>query len=1242
MADRGDTHYPTLTLNRWFAISSIVFLITVVWMVIDDWNAEWKVDQREFRALDLRKAEEAKTALEQAGVLDKKAELEAKVAEAKSLADQHKSDLEALRREILDKKEVRYKKEQALKSLKGQYAMARYRFDELVYKKVAESEIASTQKSLEAMDSELQAADLAFAQASAEVDAAQAKYDAIEKAVSDAEKALNVGTTDLARVEKKIDQLDPTDSAVRLANFVRDFPGLDFVGPNLKIQKYVLPNLTFELNFTKKRRIDMCTTCHMAVDRAGFEKDENPFATHPRLDLFVSSKSPHPAKDVGCTICHRGAGEGLSFQTADHRPRDEEEAHAWHEEHDWHKQHHWDYPMLQSQHIEASCVQCHKTSMELIAEEAPDLTKGYQLFERYGCYACHKVDWFPTKRRPGPSLKNLAAKVTPTFVDAWVSAPRSFRPTTWMPQIFHLENFKPDEVIVPNPDYGRDTQPILGQTWNDTAVAAVVAFLFANHPKQELPAIPVESPDKARGRDLFQNVGCAACHNTGPYPGETLTVSNLSDEPGRYNDKGPNLRGVAAKVDKTWLYNWIKDPEKWWPETRMPNLRLSDQDAADITAYLTEDPDNIFRDVPTTWKEKTSPVDLRTLQEQARWFFQKMGRTELERRMAGNDPENRWNDTQALLVAVGQEWVKNQGCFSCHEIRGLENAMPIGTELSNWGSKTVDKLDFGIAYRKDLAGLPELDHEYREQFLERKLQHPRFFDLEKVKNPKEKLRMPWFDFTDEQVQSLMTFVLGLVDDEVQLAKMVPTPEKAGMDRGLRALRQKNCVGCHVVDAGRMSFEDEHGTLVTVDCELLPLPEEKMPPRMTDLEHLKATLAKWAEDSGEDVPEEVGIRLLAANGDAGGPGENVFVPLEKIRGVFAPHGGDFVRLVTNYYLNGMWVANPDYDPSDKESYPDMPWTIKYDEENQLDLLEDVDGKYRSYANEEYDKIRWTFAPPVLINEGHKLQPKWFYSFLEDPVSLRKQIRVRMPSFHFDSGEAESLADYFLAKAREEWHVRYSHAMRLALGRKLRPGLEDASTNSWPPEFAHQWPTTMHMTSPGPGMTLEAVASASGIGLTSLQGIEQGNAIATAANFDKLFAWGTQQGFVMVGPPSNSYEAIERRQASYEPKVDLGFAIGKQAVNCLQCHFLNGAPPDQKDVPLAWAPDLVHTRDRLREDYVWEWLWSPKLVYPGTSMPDNFAADHPQYQAIAPNTSNADQIRAVMDWLYNSEKTPTTSN
>jgi mono/diheme cytochrome c family protein len=129
--------------------------------------------------------------------------------------------------------------------------------------------------------------------------------------------------------------------------------------------------------------------------------------------------------------------------------------------------------------------------------------------------------------------------------------------------------------------------------------------------------------------------------------------------------------------------------------------------------------------------------------------------------------------------------------------------------------------------------------------------------------------------------------------------------------------------------------------------------------------------------------------------------------------------------------------------------------------------------------------------------------------------------------------------------------------------------------------------------------------------------------------------------MVGPPSTSYEAVKRRQPSYTPQVDLGHAIAKQAVNCFQCHFLDGRPPDQLDAPLAWAPDLKHSRERLREDFVWEWLWSPQMVYPGTAMPANFAPDVPMYEDVAPDTNNAEQIGAVLDWLFNLEKHDPTS-
>ena len=39
-------------LNKWFAISSIIFLISIIWMFLDDNDDEFKVYQKEFRKVE--------------------------------------------------------------------------------------------------------------------------------------------------------------------------------------------------------------------------------------------------------------------------------------------------------------------------------------------------------------------------------------------------------------------------------------------------------------------------------------------------------------------------------------------------------------------------------------------------------------------------------------------------------------------------------------------------------------------------------------------------------------------------------------------------------------------------------------------------------------------------------------------------------------------------------------------------------------------------------------------------------------------------------------------------------------------------------------------------------------------------------------------------------------------------------------------------------------------------------------
>jgi len=46
----------------------------------------------------------------------------------------------------------------------------------------------------------------------------------------------------------------------------------------------------------------------------------HPYTTHPRLDLYVGSLSPHKVADFACTICHDGQGSATDFKWASHSP----------------------------------------------------------------------------------------------------------------------------------------------------------------------------------------------------------------------------------------------------------------------------------------------------------------------------------------------------------------------------------------------------------------------------------------------------------------------------------------------------------------------------------------------------------------------------------------------------------------------------------------------------------------------------------------------------------------------------------------------------------------------------------------------------------------------------------------------------------------------------------------------------------------------------------------------------------
>jgi cytochrome c2 len=1204
MADRGDTHYHVRTLNRWFAWSSLALLVATFWMVIDDWNRPWKGYQKRFRSIEAERAQAELQSPEAQASIEEEARLSRELAETEAGLASRRGELDAAERELADLEHRAYIATEAEKKLKQQYNWERFVTEEYLIHHGEGEGYRAKLANLEGYEDRLAEASGTKQAADAAVLAQQKTIDEMRAGVLTIEAEMKAATRNVDLVRKKLASLAPQDVPTKVANLVRDFPGLDFIGPNLKVQKVMPPNLTFELNFTQKQRIDMCQTCHLAVDRAGFEEEAQPFRTHPRPDLFLSAKSPHPSNQMGCTICHRGSGESLDFQRVDHAASDDEEGERWHGEYGWHKQHYWDYPMLSSDFVEAGCVQCHKTSMDLIASEAPRVSEGFQLFERYGCYACHKVDWFPTTRRPGPTLAKILEKTRPEFIQAWITDPKSFRPTTWMPQIFHLENYAPD-VTVATSEYGQGRE-MKGDEWSDTAIAAVAAFVGSRSATEPLPPIPVEG-DATRGREVFRLSGCLACHNVAPFTEEARAETlDPAEQLRDTNEHGPNLRGVATKVNPEWLYAWIRDPKAYWAETRMPDLRLSEQDAADIVAYVFDDPDGAFHDVPEGWAEGERPYERDVLEEQARWFFNRTLRSELAARFQGE-----WKDDRALLAAVGEKWVLNQGCHSCHEIPGLETAQPIGTELSTWGSKTIDKLDFGflpeiLAHEEGWDHHREYEFEqYRENFLTWKLRNPRIYDRDKVKNPTERLRMPLFALSEDQIKSIATFVVGLVNDEVPHARMVPTPEKAAMDRGLRVVRQKNCAACHVIEPGTIEFLDEDGHPHAVRGQFQIVEDELLPPPMAGFsEYLADYIEYMREEDPEYELEEVAAQLLEPVPGMGDVGTTFTITnLDSIRTKPA-WGGDVVPLIVDYYLRpGIRAPSPETE--------DQEGTLTGDGTGKV---QDVDGEWRDFTAEVYEKLRWTYAPPVLIGEGAKLQREWFYRFLLEPVPLREQIRVRMPTFDWDEGEAEAVADLFAERARLEWPKTYARKLLLALGKT-------------PAEVAGEM----------------AAMKLSGSSQAQIEGILEGRPVETAAGIANLKAYGDANGFSISPSVAASYEPIvQRTPSNLDPLLaqapdfyDKVHALVSEqgGPNCVSCHFLAGDPPTN-EAPVGWAPDLAHTRERLRPDWLRDWLTDPSRIYPGTTMPANFDRDE-QWQSLYPAPAR-EQIEAVITWLFNLDR------
>jgi cytochrome c551/c552 len=375
-------------------------------------------------------------------------------------------------------------------------------------------------------------------------------------------------------------------------------------------------------------------------------------------------------------------------------------------------------------------------------------------------------------KKVGPDLKEVRMKIHKEWIPNWLKHTHEWRPTTKMPQ-FRLQD---DEI-----------QAISAYIWQNAITG---------------PPLPKQAPgNAAHGKELFEQRGCEACHSIGE--GADLVGGDFA----------ANLSRVGEKDNYDYLVRWILNPRtRTRPYSPFERKDLGPEDYAkhDLPFVFDLNHSRSPNDGHELVVEQMTVMpSLRLTVDDARdiasfLITQKHADASFPAADFMDDPK---------LASHGKELIQHYGCAGCHEIAGLEEEGRIGTELTNEGSKPIERLDFALLTEDAKLGiLPNGQKSSRgswydlKGFFENKLTDPAIYDRGKYKpDAMDRLRMPKPNVNKEDIDALTTFLLGSTDPTLPQEYIYkPADQRAAIQRGWWIVTKYNCIGCHQIGIGQKS------------------------------------------------------------------------------------------------------------------------------------------------------------------------------------------------------------------------------------------------------------------------------------------------------------------------------------------------------------------------------------------------------------------------------------------------------
>lgn len=352
----------------------------------------------------------------------------------------------------------------------------------------------------------------------------------------------------------------------------------------------------------------------------------------------------------------------------------------------------------------------------------------------------------------GPPLTNIFHKVNPTWLLKKLQDPEH-HPAARMPD-FKLSQEEGLDIMAYLESMAEEPPPKI--SWPEWAAKG-----FEELSDEEFFAM-LEVAD--RGKAIWGNARCTICHSVNG-PGGELIGGFVDLRVG-----GIDLQIAATKLNRDWLYAWIKDPKNYFPDTLMPRYRFSEDEIKALVEYILRDDaflslDEETAEAPESW----SALDEPERADRGRHLI------ELSRCVLCHDIKDipEFLDLPKLEEPApepGFEFLAyDLRCLTCHSIQGRGGTY--APDLTSEGSRLQE------AWIEQFVESPDMIRPLSQQ-------------------------MPRFNLTAEEARIIASYMSTRRRD-ARVPAAIPdgpvTPEE--IQRGREIFKARGCFSCHTVGDG---------------------------------------------------------------------------------------------------------------------------------------------------------------------------------------------------------------------------------------------------------------------------------------------------------------------------------------------------------------------------------------------------------------------------------------------------------